>query len=435
MIDIKRAARASMCALCAAFSFAQCAAADEIRLIDALEIMLSDNISLRSIRQEAVKAQAKRVAADGAWTPDVRITAAADAQREPQTNDGSDRSSGRSVRATLDQTIFSGGKNTALRKQAAHAANEADFRIADAENAAAGELFARFFNVLLQAERIDAERSAVATSEAHLKEIERMNELGLSNRLEVIRASGALATNRALLVTAMGEHDMAVISLMNYMAIPPEERREPKGELRVISVRGDRGESIAAALEHRADRRAAQERAKYRERQIDIARSGMMPKISLGATASWLDPYANKDRASDTWRAELTMTIPILDRNASRAEVIAERAALEQEKISVEGMDLDIRSDVEAAWTEIERTLEHLESTSSALDLAVETLRLSEVGFQEGVTPQLDLLTAQTALTEARLAHLRALYTHMIAVVALKVTEGRAVEWIEGVGQ
>lgn len=422
---------AALCALIAAASYA---CAEDMSVIEALDIMLTDNIALRSMRQEAEKAQAKYDASRMLLAPEVSVTAGADVQRKPQTSDGSDRSDSRSVSATIRQPLWTGGRVAALRRQASSLVNEVGLKVIDAENASAGELFARFFNVLLQAEKIEAERSAVATSEAHLREIEHMNSLGLSNRLEVIRASGALATNRAMLVAAESAHSTAVISLMNYLAIPPGSKRGVRGELRALPVDGTREESLAAALERRADIKAISEREKFQQAQIEVAKSGMRPKLELGATAGWLDPYDGRDRSGSTWRAELTLTIPVFDRMASRTEVRDARAALEQERIAMEGAEIDVRSDIETAWTEIERTFELMESTSQALELATESLRLAEVGFQEGVTPQLDLLSAQTSLTEARLTHLSSLYAHMIAVASLRVTEGRMIEWIGEAG-
>ena len=102
---------------------------------------------------------------------------------------------------------------------------------------------------------------------------------------------------------------------------------------------------------------------------------------------------------------------------------------LEQDKIALEQKELDIKSEVEIAWSEVESTLDHLKASEKALELARESLRLAEVGFREGVTPQLDLLNAQTSLTSSRLDHARSQFNHLIAIAALKVTEGTVIEW------
>jgi outer membrane protein TolC len=398
---------------------------------EALELMLQDNYTLQSLRQEATKAGAFKMKADGTMTPEIGLNAYVDVQKENQSSGGSSRYDNRVARLTLAQSLYSGGRNQALRRQSSQVISMADLEIIDAENRATGELFARFYNVLLQERRLDTENSAISTSEMHLREITRMSELGLANRLEVIRASQQLAANKADLSTAEGLYDSAVISLMNYLSIPPEERRPVTGTLKVLSLSGDREKSLALALENRADLGVLENRIKYQNNQIDIARSGNKPRVTFGASAGFLDPYRGGSSGDDTWRAELALTVPILDRNQARGDVLEAQAVAVQGKIALEQKKLDIKSGVETAWSELESALNRLESTTQALELAEETLRLAEVGFQEGVTPQLDLLSAQTSLTESRLEHLRSLYNQMVALVALRVTEGDIIDWVQ----
>lgn len=398
---------------------------------EAIDLTLRYNSGLLSIRQETVKAEAFKIQADGTLLPSIAMNGYIDDQRESQTTDGSDRTSARVARATLEQALYSGGKNAAIRRQAQQVKSIADLALIDGENMAVGELFARFYNVLLQQERIRTEESAIRTSELHLREVSRMSELGLANRLEVIRAEQRLAANVANLATAQGFYESAHISLMNYMAIPPGERRPVAGKLLTFAIDGSREDSLQKAMTYRADLTGLEEQYRYQQNQIAVERSGMLPKVTLGASAGYLDPYRNRDRGDDTWRAELSISVPIFDRNVTRSGVMRARATLEQDRISLAQKQLDIKSGVETAWTEYEITLRHLDSTSRALELAEESLRLAEVGFQEGVTPQLDLLAAQNTLTEARLQHIQSLYNHLLAAVALKVTEGTIISWTE----
>lgn len=410
---------------------AGCAAEKPLDIREAIELTLWHNSGLLSIRQEAVKAEAFKLQADGTLLPNISVNGYIDSQRESQTTDGSDRTESRVARATLEQALYTGGKNAAIRRQTRQVKSIADLMLIDGENAAVGELFARFYNVLLQKERVRTEESAIQTSRLHLREVSKMSELGLSNRLEVIRAEQQLAANVANLATAQGLYESAHISLMNYMAIPPDGRRPIAGKLQTFDIKGSRESSLKQAMASRADLIMLEEQHKYQKNQVAVERSGMLPRITLGATAGYLDPYRNQDRGSDTWRAELSVSVPIFDRHVTRGNVMRAGAVLEQDRISLAQKELDIKSGVETAWTEYETTLRHLDSTGRSLELAEESLRLAEVGFQEGVTPQLDLLTAQTTLTEARLERLQSLYNHLLAVVALKVTEGGVISWTE----
>ncbi|MEG1800278.1 MAG: TolC family protein, partial [Synergistaceae bacterium] len=249
----------------------------------------------------------------------------------------------------------------------------------------------------------------------------------------VIRAAQTLASNMADLSTAQGKFDAANIGLMNYMAISPEKRRPVSGDLGSEQPQGNRAESLALASLFRADFKKLKEQLGYQKNQIDVERSSALPKVTLGASGGMSSPYGNRDETDDTWKAELSVTIPIFDRNVSRSSVLKAKATLEQNRLELEQKELDIKSEVETAWTEIEASKLRLAASSKALEFSVESLRLAEVGYREGVSPQLDLLAAQSTLTSAMLDHASAKYNHLMALVALKMTEGTIIEWSRGI--
>ena len=79
------AAALALAAAAAAPSFA----AAPLKIGEAVSITLKNNSELRSLRQELIKAEAFKLAADGTLLPSLSVSGAAGWQREPQTNDGS----------------------------------------------------------------------------------------------------------------------------------------------------------------------------------------------------------------------------------------------------------------------------------------------------------------------------------------------------------
>lgn len=413
---------------------ATCSSAEDnsINIHEAIDLTLTNNSTLKSLRQEIKKAYAFKLQADGTLLPNISANASIDRQKESTTKN-EERYDNKGAKVSLEQIIYSGGKNSAIRRQSKQVKSIAELMIANGENSTVGQLFVRFYNVILQREKIKAEESAVKTSKQHLKEVSKMRELGLANSLEVIRAGQQLAANTANLSTAKGLYESAQISLMNYIGITPEKRLEIEGGLNVPEAEGDRQTSIVKAQENRADLKRLEQQLEYQKNQIMAEKSGMMPKVALGASTGYLNPYRNDDRGDDTWRAELSVTLPIFDRNTTRGNAIRAEAVLEQDKIALQQKELDVKSEVEIAWTEVESSLDRLKASEKALELGNESLRLAEVGFREGVTPQLDLLNAQTSLTSARLDYAQSQYNHLLTIVALKVTEGDVIEWTEGI--
>jgi hypothetical protein len=58
---------------------------------------------------------------------------------------------------------------------------------------------------------------------------------------------------------------------------------------------------------------------------------------------------------------------------------------------------------------------------------AREGLRLADVGYQQGINTQVEVIDAQSALTTARVNYLRAIYQHVVARLAVERAMGTIV--------
>ncbi len=409
------------------------ARSDSLTIGEALRIALQNSPTLASQRQELNKAKAGILQADGNFTPSLSLTGQYSDNRTPTTNDGSDRSDSSTAGVTVVQNLYSGGKHVAQRRQAKESMTKAELTVKEAEEALAVKIYSNFYGVILAHETVSAAQDAVDTSRQHLRQVRQMQALGLANQLEVIRAEQQLSSNEASLVSAKGALDTVRINLFNLMGLPPATKNAPQGELKVAEPKGSVQESIQTAQENRPDIAVLQKQIKIQEEQIRIARSAMSPKIDLGATVGYSNPYQSKDQGKDTWRAYVSLEVPLYDRAQTRGEVMKARASQEQNHLELQQKQLDVLSEIELAWVEIGNSAVQVEARRKAYALARETLRLSEVGYREGVTPQLDLLDAQAGLTSARKDYSQALYNHLIRIVTLKRAEGILIPWtLEG---
>lgn len=406
--------------------------AQELTISDAMRYALEHNQTLNSVRQEITKARGGKVQADGTVLPRISINGTYDDGRFPSVNNGS-RTDSRSASAGLTQSLYAGGRYAAQRRQAKHQLSQAELTVREAEESLAVDLHTLFYSVLLARETVAAAEDAVETSRKHVLEVQQMLKLGLANQLEVIRAEQQLSSNEALLASSKGTLDSTQINLLNLMGLPPSSSYSPRGSLEIASPAGTSEASISIARRQRADVAILEKQVAIQHEQIKIAKSGMKPSLDLTVSAGVNDPYHNQDRSDDSWKATLSLDIPIYDRGQTRGEVIKAKAVQEQNKSALRQKELDILSEIDLAWIEIGDSEAQVIAHKKALSLARETLRLSQVGYREGVTPQLDLLEAQSNLTAARKDYSQSLYTHLMRVVALKRAEGALIPWtLEG---
>ena len=80
-----------------------------------------------------------------------------------------------------------------------------------------------------------------------------------------------------------------------------------------------------------------------------------------------------------------------------------------------------------AAVAGLLQAVELLEAQKKTVEEAEESLRLAEARFRAGSGTQLDVLSAQTALTEARSNEIQALHDYNVAIATLERVTGMTV--------
>ncbi|WP_418845499.1 TolC family protein [Pyramidobacter piscolens] len=406
--------------------------AQDLSIGEAIATALEQSPTLNARRQELNKAKGDIVQARGNFLPRLSLTGQYSDNRYPTVSGGS-RTDSVSGGIALTQNLYAGGRHAAQRRQAQTTLSQAELGVREAEEALAVNVYDAFYGVILAREKVAAARDAVETSRKHLQEVRQMLGVGLANQLEVIRAEQQLSANEAALASSRGAFDAERITLLNLMGLAPSSALLPKGPLELADPRGTARQSVALAQKRRADVAMLEKQIAIQSEQIKIVRGAMKPSFDLSATADYSDPYRNQDAGDDSWKATLTLEIPLYDRGQTRGEVMKAKAVQEQNKQALRQKELDVLSEIELAWIEIGDSAVQVEAHRKSLALARETLRLSQVGYREGVTPQLDLLEAQSNLTAARKDYSQSLFDHLMKVVALKRAEGALIPWtLEG---
>lgn len=412
-------------------SFFSPACAQKLNIEQALKIALEKSPTIISERQEIRKAQGTLVQAQGNYLPSFTVSSEYSDGRYPSVSNGY-RTDSTAAGLTITENIYSGGKRGALRRQAKAQLSQSESSIREAEESLAVDIYDAFYSVLLARETVAAAKDAVDTSNKHLTEVKHMLRLGLANNLEMIRAEQQLSSNEASLASANGSLDTSRINLLNLMGLSPASDYYPEGSLLMESPSGSIKDSVDVANKARADVDVLEKEIAIQKEQIEIARSSMRPQVDLSFDLDYENPYNKEDRADDSWTTTLSLDIPIYDRGQTRGEVMQAQATQEQNKQALAKKYLDISSEVEIAWIEIADSEAEVESYKKALQLARESLRLSQIGYREGVTPQLDLLEAQSDFTSARKDYSQSLFNHLMNIVSLKRAEGMLIPWTLG---
>jgi outer membrane protein TolC len=116
----------------------------------------------------------------------------------------------------------------------------------------------------------------------------------------------------------------------------------------------------------------------------------------------------------------------IFDGRATAGRVAQARSQLTQTRLAIEEATLAIDVEVRRAHSAFTEAWELVDASGKVVEQAQEALRLANVRYGAGSATQLDVLTSQVALTDARLNQLISYYNYNVALAAMRKAIGQA---------
>ena len=398
-----------------------------ITLQGAVQTALEKDIDVLKAMEDTKKSEAAKIVAGSALMPSLNLGFNYTRKDGKYALAGQRDAYGASLTAT--QPLYTGGRATALLRQSQSYEISVAQSINDKKEAVTLVVIRQFSQILHLRENVAAARDSLAFAENHLKEVVKKEALGVANRFEVTRAEQQMSSYRTQLIAAENDLESAKIALLTTLRLDPHSDVDFQGSLDYIPYIGDRQESLGKAMTNRPDLKAAIASLSVQKDEIQIAASGLRPKVDLKASYTWDDPQDATGIDDDDWKVALEVDIPLLDRNETKGKIIQQKAIYRQQELELERLKEAIISDVAQAWLDLETAKETVSSTSLDLELASESLRLSQVGYKEGVSSQIDVLDAQASYTKVRKEHAAALSDYAVKVATLKRIEGELVQF------
>ncbi len=278
---------------------------------------------------------------------------------------------------------------------------------------------------VLRAQQFQGVRARqVEQLEAHLKDTQLNLKAGTAAPFDVLRAETEVADARQGFITAQNGVALAKAGFNNTLGRSldaPVELEEP-GQPQFIDLQLAQVLDSAAAARPEVLRMQSQQG--FTKDLVQIARKSGKPQINLlwtmnqNLTTTVFNPRPN------SWRALATISMPLYDGGKTRAAVDQAKSEEASTTFGYEQTLLGVKLDAQQAYLSTNEGREKIAVAEKALEQARESMRLAEVRYRAGVSTQLELFDAQTALTQAETNHVNAVYDYYTAMAQLEKAVG-----------
>jgi outer membrane protein len=332
----------------------------------------------------------------------------------------------------VTQPLYAGGAITAQVQLARLSSLLADQTVRAATQDVVYATETAYYNLLLSQHLVDISTEQVRASKAHLDDVEKKRAGGVASNFDVLRAQVELSNSEANLIQSKNAINLARANLIKTMGVSQDSDFVLSDEFVFAPTKVSMEEAVKTAFTNRPDLYSKEYQIRQQREQLRLARSRYLPNVSAYFTETWSNPSPTNFGSSvstwgQIWETGFQGSWPIFDGFAREGEIMQQRARLKQAQISLVDAEETAVFELTRAILSMENAEEFVQSQQLNVTRATEGLRLADVGYQQGINTQVEVIDAQSALTTARVNYLQAIYQHVVAKLAVERALGTIV--------
>jgi outer membrane protein TolC len=247
--------------------------------------------------------------------------------------------------------------------------------------------------------------SQADTSVANEKLARDQHGAGLATEVDVLRAQVQLSHDRQSVLVARNNFETSLMALARYLGLAPGTPIELAEGLEFHPLPPPEVESaLAQALQARSDYRAlAVQRAAIVEKQ-KASHARYYPTLDANGNFGAIGDKV--DSLPPTFLVQATLSITLFDRDRT-GERIELDSQLRQVNDQIGDMARGIEQDLRTALLDLQSAEDQVAVANQSLDLAQKELTLAEDRFRNGLTDNIEVITAQNSVAQAQDADAR----------------------------
>jgi len=310
-------------------------------------------------------------------------------------------------------------------------AGRAGVHVAELQEALAREQVASGTG-LIYLEALRADRAVVAAqanvelAQALLKLAQDQRNAGIATGVDVTRAQTRLAEQQVGLAQAQTASEQARLNLQRVVGLPLGGPLTLTDQLRFVEEPLPSVETAVAQAAHdRREIQVAEEENRVSELELKSARAEYLPSLEV------LGDYGSSGITPDrfdlpTRRVAVQLNVPIFNGGLTQGRVTAAASRQRQTELELANIRGQVEEDVRLALTTLRTAAVQVRAAEESVTLAQRELEMARDRFRAGVGDNLEVITAQTSLANARVAQVTALAQHNAARLNLAAALGRA---------
>ncbi|MCY7360364.1 MAG: TolC family protein, partial [Rudanella sp.] len=317
----------------------------------------------------------------------------------------------------------------------------------------------QYLNVLTGVEQLEIARRQVEATQAQLDRTQKLVNAGSLPEGNLYDLRAQVANDQLAIVNAQNNVDLAKLALLQAMNLPAGQAFEveylklPDPRTETYTATAQQVYEIATGTQPQIE--GADLRTEAARRQIEIARAGLYPRLSLNGSISSLfsnvglqrrtpngtiripqtvilpdgtsqqiffsqdsysfQSYSFPDQLRNNLNRSLqvSLNVPIFNQRLSRTQILNATLQQQNAQLNADNTRLQLRQQIETAYTNLNTSLNRYRATQIQVTALEQALRVAESRFNAGALNGTDYSIAKTNLDRSRASLVQAKYDYV----------------------
>ena len=419
-------------------------------LQDCINYALQNNISLRKDRITAKSTAIDQLTAKAALFPSLSFSTGQNVVNRPYQTSSDYVSGGEILKSNsktsyngnyglnAQWTLYNGSKRLKTIEQEKLNTQAAYLDVMSSENNIEESILQIYVQIMYAAESVIVNENTLAISEAQYNRGKELLAAGSLSRVDVAQLEAQVSSDNYQLVTAETTLQNYKLQLKQLLEIEDNEEMDiylvEVDNDEILSPLPDKFDVYHAALALRPEIESSKLSIEASSLNIDIAKSGYMPSVSLtagiGTNNTSGSDFTFAQQVKNGWNnsAGLTVSVPIFNNRQTKSAVQKAKLQHETSVLNLQDQQKALYKAIEGYWLDAYSAQQRYVAAEKKENSAQTSFDLVSEQFNLGMKNIVDLLTEKNNLANARQEALQAKYMALLNAQLLHFYQGGSIE-------
>ncbi|MCM1311616.1 MAG: TolC family protein [Bacteroides sp.] len=335
-------------------------------------------------------------------------------------------------------TVWNGGRNSKNIKKSEYTAEISDLQTEQTANTIQEQIAQIYVQILYQTEAAAVCEEILKASQMQRDRAKEMVEVGSLAKVDLAQLEAQTSQDEYNLVNArsiLENYKLQLKQLLEIVGTNDFDVATPQiNDNSVLAAIPSKSEVYSSAVASRPEIQSGKLNIEAQELNIDIAKRGYYPTISLtagiGTNHGSGTDIAFGSQIKKNWSNSigLTLSVPIFDNRQNRTNVQKAKLTKQSSELDLQDTQKELYSSIEEYWLNATTSQQQYIYAKSNVESMQESYDLVSEQFRLGLKNIVELTTGKNNLLQAEQQMLQSKYTTLLNIAMLRFYQGEGIK-------